>query len=212
MTLPKAILICSLFTTYLTKADVTSGWCGNSIEEWNPWYVSVGSGLTYSQTSACVQWGRRNRNINNLGERDWIAAYSLRNGQRLADILLPATLRVRVHDWEAIAVNRENGTSYIYLADIGDKKFKLRSSRTIYKFKEPRVSNSWQGHNIVIHSRDIKRIHIKFADHVHDCEAMVVDPQNGDFLCSAIRENRNFIATSFQISFWKAQNKYIYFQ
>ena len=32
------------------------------------------------------------------------------------------------------------------------------------------------------------------------------------FLCSAIRENRNFIATSFQISFWKAQNKYIYFQ
>ena len=69
----------------------------------------------------------------NLAGGNWISATLGHNGQKLANLKLFGTLGVR--NWEAIAVNREKGTSYIYLADIGDKKFKLQSSQTIYKFK-----------------------------------------------------------------------------
>ena len=174
MTLPKAILIFSLLTTCLTKADVIDGRCPNSIGEWIDWYISeLNRQVANGYMSTEFDWGPRTVR----GKSNWISAYS-ENGRRLADILLPASLRARVHDWEAIAVNRENGTNFIYLADIGDKK----SSQTIYKFKEPRVSHSWRGHNIPIRTRDIERIRVKSSVHVRDCKAMVVDPLNGDIL------------------------------
>merc|ERR1712183_988642 len=46
--------------------------------------------------------------------------------------------------------------------------------------KEPRVSRRWRGHDIEIRSRDIERIRVKYPG--HDCDAMVVDPSNGDIL------------------------------
>ena len=58
----------------------------------------------------------------------------------------------------------------------------LRSSLTIYKFKEPEVSHDWNGHDIMIGSQEIEHIHVKYPDHAYDCEAMAVDPFNGDIL------------------------------
>merc|ERR1719222_486678 len=162
----KAILICSLLTTYFTKAMVSDVRCPDRVRDWNR-YISLAKGLTYSRRSAEVLWRPRH---------NWISATLGHRGQRLADVKPFVTPRVQV--WEAIAINKENGTSYIYLADIGDKRFKLRSS--IYKFKEPRVSRRWRGHDIEIQSRDIERIHVKYPG--HDCDAMVVDPSNGDIL------------------------------
>jgi len=173
MTSPKAILICSLLTTYFTKAVAIDRWCPDGVGEWNNRYINAANGLAHSRRSAEVLWRPRH---NVRGKRHWISATLGHGGRRLADVKLFGTLRVR--DWEAIAINKENGTSYIYLADIGDKRFKLRSS--IYKFKEPRVSHRWRGRNIVIPSRDIERIRVKYPG--NDCEAMVVDPSNGDIL------------------------------
>jgi len=173
MASPKAILICSLLTTYITKAVAIDRWCPDGAGEWNDRYINAANGLAHSRRSAEVLWRPRN---NVRGKRNWISATLGHGGRRLADVKLYGTLKVR--DWEAIAINKENGTSYIYLADIGDKRFKLRSS--IYKFKEPRVSRKWRGHNIDIRSRDIERIRVKYPGHV--CEAMVVDPSNGDIL------------------------------
>ena len=173
MTLSKAILIYSLLTTYLTKAVLLDGLCPVGLQEWKDQYVNVASGLAHSRRSAEVLWEPRH---NVRSRRNWISATLGHGGRRLADVKLVGTKRVR--DWEAIAINKENGTSYIYLADIGDKRFKLRSS--IYKFKEPRVSHRWRGRNIVIPSRDIERIRVKYPG--HKCKAMVVDPSNADIL------------------------------
>jgi hypothetical protein len=167
---PKAILICSLLTTYFTKAVVINGWCPDGVEEWNDWYIN---GLAHSRRSEEVLWRPRH---DVRGRRNLISATLGQGGRRLADVKLFGTLRVR--DWEAIAINKENGTSFIYLADIGDERFKLRSS--IYKFKEPRVSRRWRGQNIEIQSWDIARIRVKYPG--HDCEAMTIDPSNGDIL------------------------------
>ena len=178
MTLPKAILICSLLTSFLTKSlsvHVMVGGCPAELGEWNDWYNSVAYGLVNSRRSTEVQWGPRT-----FRGKNWISA-SLENGRRLADLRLPETL-IRVRDLEAIALSRENGTSFIYLADIGYKWFEDSPSQIIYKFKEPRVSHSWQGHNIPIRYRDIERIFMKFPDPLQDFEAMAVDPLNGDIL------------------------------
>ena len=60
--------------------------------------------------------------------------------------------------------------------------FLARSSLTIYKFEEPEVSQNWNGQDIVIGSQDIEHIHIRYPDYHRDCEAMAVDPLNGDIL------------------------------
>ena len=45
------------------------------------------------------------------------------------------------------------------------------------------MSHDWNGHDIVISSHDIEHIHIKYPNNAHyDCEAMAVDPYNGDIL------------------------------
>merc|ERR1712038_697765 len=69
-----------------------------------------------------------------------------------------------VRDWEDIAVNIENGISYIYLGDIGDNKNlgpPTRDSLTIYKFKEPSVSPDWSEHDIVVNAEEIEHIHVR---------------------------------------------------
>ena len=42
------------------------------------------------------------------------------------------------------------------------------------------MSHRWRGRNIVIRSRDIERIRVKYPG--HNCEAMAIDPSNGDIL------------------------------
>merc|ERR1719500_2011471 len=173
MASPKAILICSLLTTYITKAVAINRWCPDGAGEWNDRYINAANGLAHSRRSAEVLW-RPRQNVR-VG-KNRITATSGHSGRKLADVKLMGILRVR--DWEAIAINKENGTSYIYLADIEDERDNLRSS--IYKFKEPRVSRRWRGHDIEIRSRDVERIRVRSPG--HDCDAMVVDPSNGDIL------------------------------
>merc|ERR1712130_322605 len=182
--LTKAILISSL-ATLLTDAAVIKGpfsrgvthqQCSVGEGEWkaniNDGYITEASGLAYSRRSDEVLWVH-----NDSGGSTWINAIS-EHGRRLADVELQGTT---CRDWEDIAVNKEDGHSYIYLADIGDNSYS-RSSLTIYKFKEPEVSHDWNGHDIVISSHQIEHIHVKYPDHAYDCEAMAVDPFNGDIL------------------------------
>ena len=85
----------------------------------------------------------------------------------------------RCRDWEDIAINRENGKSYIYLGDFGDNAHR-RSSLTIYKFEEPEVN---KGRDVHISANKIKHIHVKYPNNKrYDCEAMAVDPYNNDIL------------------------------
>ena len=141
-------------------------------------------------------WWAPQNNVNVRSRRISIYAFFVMGQyaiRKLADVKLFGTRRVRdckyatmqsLQDCEAkLTVNKENGTSFIYLADVGgnfvsDKRF------SIYKFKEPRVSPTWNGRNIVI--QDFKRICVKFPRHdwpqLATTATMVVDPLNGDIL------------------------------
>ena len=96
------------------------------------------------------------------------------------------TVRAFFEDWqrhvrEDIAINIENGQSYIYLGDIGGNVYRnLRNSLKIYKFEEPEMR---QGRDIEMHSNQIRQISVKYPNNErYDCEAMAVDPQNNDIL------------------------------
>merc|ERR1719184_63364 len=195
MTLPRAILSCSLLAIYLTKAArIDSGHAGAPVvwpKYWGaPWCptnsldISLAhrpSGLqAFSSRSEKVLW-RLSDYVNYRNKR--ISAVLGRNGRTLANVELRGTKRSSqspprfVRNWQAMAINKENGTSYIYFAHLGDKK------ATIYKFKEPRVSLRWHGRNKSIRSRDIERIRLNHVpNHVHDFKAMAIDPLNGDIL------------------------------
>ena len=197
MTLPKAILSCSLLAIYLTKAAcMESGYQDAQViwgAPWCPWnsqHINLPhapSGLeAFSRRSQKVLW--RLKNNGNCSNKRISAIlqdrYGRRNGQTLSNVELRGTKRASqspylclwVRFWQAIAINKENGTSYIYSADFANKNF------TIYKFKEPRVSLSWYGRSKSIRSRDIENISIEHPNHIHNCKAMVVDPLNGDIL------------------------------
>ena len=68
----------------------------------------------------------------------------------------------RCRDWEDIAINKENGKSYIYLGDFGDNSHR-RSSVTIYKFEEPEVH---KGRDVHISANKIKHIHVKYPNNI----------------------------------------------
>merc|ERR1739838_568110 len=114
------------------------------------------SGLAYSRQAYNVLW------VHNDSDGSPIINAISQDGRRLADVELKVTT---VRDWADIAVNVENGISYIYLADIGDNKNlgpPTRDSLTIYKFKEPLVDPNWNGQDIVINAEEIEHIHIRY--------------------------------------------------
>ncbi len=81
----------------------------------------------------------------------------------------PATNR----DWEDIAVGNGpvKGTSYIYLADIGDNK-RLHKEYFIYRFPEPAAAVD------TVFIAD--KLSFKYPDGSHDAEAILVDPKTSD--------------------------------
>ena len=77
MTSPKAILVCSLLTTYFTKAVAIDGWCPDGAGEWNDRYINAANGLAHSRRSAEVLW-RPQQNVR-VG-KNWITATSGHRG------------------------------------------------------------------------------------------------------------------------------------
>jgi len=138
----------------------------------NDGHITEASGLAYSRRSEQVLW------INNdSGGVNRIYAVS-EHGRKLAEVWLEGTT---VRDWEDVAVNVEDGVSYLYLADTGDNGYS-RSSLTIYKFAEPAISHD-SGQVLTIGADSIEHIHVFYPDNKrYDCEAMAIDPQNHDIL------------------------------
>ena len=93
-----------------------------------------------------------------------------------ADILIVNTIN---RDWEDIEVGPGpvTGTSYIYLADIGDNDFKHTSS-TIYRFPEPDMRLDTG----VVYAciAGVQSIAFSYADGKHDAESLLLDPTTKD--------------------------------
>merc|ERR1711962_194015 len=205
--LTKAVFICSLAavqSTFVNWTDAAmdgpfsrdAGYCSIGAPVYmgtiSDRYLSEISGLAYSRQAYNVLW------VHNDSDGAPIINAISQDGRRLADVDLRGTT---VRDWEDIAVNIENGISYIYLGDIGDNKNlgpPTRDSLTIYKFKEPSVSPDWSEHDIVINAEEIEHIHVRYPAEIFDAEAMAVDPLNGDILIFT-KDHNNAVCNVFKV-------------
>merc|ERR1712130_622891 len=113
MTFPKAVLICSLLTKYLTEAVLLDSWCPAGPQQWNDQYVNVGSGLAHSRRSEEILWEPR-RNVRS--RRNWISATLGRGGRRLKGRMKLGALDVDAHESIADQLNIQNLPTILYFA------------------------------------------------------------------------------------------------
>ena len=87
-------------------------------------------------------------------------------------------------DWEDIAVGPgPNGSSYIYVAEIGDNEAKY-DQIYLYRFLEPELLQA-------IPSAAIDRVSLQFPGGPKDAESFLVDPISGELYLVSKREAKN---------------------
>ena len=87
-------------------------------------------------------------------------------------------------DWEDIAIGPgPNGSSYIYVAEIGDNEAKYNQIY-LYRFAEPEQLQA-------IPSAAIDRISLQFPSGPKDAEAFLIDPISGELYLVSKREAKN---------------------
>ena len=87
-------------------------------------------------------------------------------------------------DWEDIAVGPgPNGSSYIYVAEIGDNEAKY-DQIYLYRFLEPELLQA-------IPSAAIDRVSLQFPGGPKDAESFLVDPISGELYLVSKRETKN---------------------
>ena len=136
MASPKAILVYSLLTTYLT---IINGW--RPVGEWNHLYASV------HRRSAEVMWKLRHI-VNVRGRRIWISAFFLgKYGQYEIWLMLNCSkLEESMISIMQPSFYKQQG-----------KRHQLHLSGP-HKFREPRVFHSWNERNIVVLHRTWKMV------------------------------------------------------
>lgn len=90
---------------------------------------------------------------------------------------------IEARDWEDIAINVEDGISYIYVAEIGDNLGQYED-KYIYRFPEPTLENNES--SIVI--SDIDTIQFAYPIKPRDAEILIVDPLTKDIVIISKRE------------------------
>ena len=89
----------------------------------------------------------------------------------------------RARDWEDIAVGpgASEGTSYLYIGDIGDNS-RTREEIIVYRVVEPTITSADIGSSRTnpLHTEASEAFHLKYSDGKHNAEALMVHPQTGD--------------------------------
>jgi len=102
-----------------------------------------------------------------------------------------ATFRIRNtgnRDWEDMAIGPgpEEGTSYLYVADIGDNRAQY-DIKTVYRFKEPVPGDVDQ--NVAVQWIDGEdAIRFRYPDGMKDAETLMIDPFTKDLYIVTKRE------------------------
>ncbi|XP_023342729.1 uncharacterized protein LOC111712376 [Eurytemora carolleeae] len=127
------------------------------------------SGLGVSLINLGVLW-----TINDHGGKPEVYAVS-----ETGELVLTLELEDQVNvDWEDIAVAVFDNKSYIYVSDTGNNDFN-RTSISVLRFAEPLVEMN-NKKKILINKDDIDVYRAAYPGFSHDCEALAVDPSNGD--------------------------------
>jgi hypothetical protein len=137
--------------------------------------VEEASGLVASETNPGYFW-----TFNDGGNPAEIFLINTK-----AEIVMSCKLAMIINrDWEAIAIGAgpEEGSSYLYVGDIGDNQAKF-PFKIVYRFVEPKLSEP----DITITEFD--SIVFQLSDGVRDTEAMVLDPISKDLFIFSKRED-----------------------
>ncbi|MCB9600924.1 MAG: hypothetical protein H6720_11305 [Sandaracinus sp.] len=128
------------------------------------------SGVAASRRNPGVLWVH-----NDSGDRPRVSAITPA-GARAAVFELEGAEAV---DWEDVAVGPGpvDGTSYLYLADVGDNLM-LRPTVQVYRVPEPEVDASTTVARTTLSG--VERLELDYPDGAHNCETAFVDPRNGD--------------------------------
>lgn len=142
------------------------------------------SGIVASQSTPGAFWV-----INDSGNGSIIYAVD-ETGAELATIEIEGVLGF---DWEDIAIGPgpEEGTSYLYVGDIGDN-LRLRSTISLLRFPEPDLSDP------PATISDVDTLRLTFPTDAEDSEAMWVDPITGDIFVVTKRQKEDGKAIVFR--------------
>jgi hypothetical protein len=141
-----------------------------------PPLLSTLSGLVASRTQLGVLYANADRS----GARFYALTKA---GKTLADITLTG---LTATDWEDVALGPGPAAgSYLYFGDVGDNAARPgagagRSEIQVIRLKEPTVSLTQASMQQSV--ADWQRLRFTYPDRPHDCETLMVDPGNGDFL------------------------------
>lgn len=133
--------------------------------------IEEASGLAMSGLQEGILWTITDHSGPNI-------VYAVReDGIRIADVTLEGAVN---SDWEDIAVDVEDGVSFIYVSDTGNNDHD-KPLLSVYKFPEPQLSLE-PGQEVTIPAGDLQVIELSYPDFSYDCETLAVDPETKDLL------------------------------
>ena len=114
---------------------------------------------------------------NDSGDLSRIYAIGL-DGSHLGVLRLSGVLAI---DWEDICIGPgpEDGSDYLYVADIGDN-FSNKNKKRIHRVKEPIINSDSLSIPFNIKIRDFETIVFKYPDGNWNAEALMIDPLSKD--------------------------------
>ncbi len=170
-----SLLCCSEVSTrhkLVQGQDKTDHWTAKIVGEIKSQEITESSGLANSPCQPEILWTH-----NDSGGGPFIFAVN-KKGEHLATLHV---LNAENRDWEDLAIREEApGECYIYIGDIGNNQ-KTNQIFTIYKVKEPRVSETIMSKSRRrVSTNAVQSIKFKYPNSSKDAEALVVHPQSGD--------------------------------
>ena len=135
--------------------------------------IEESSGIAPSHCSENVFWTH-----NDSGDEAFIYAFNGK-GKKLGTWKVSGATNI---DWEDIATRKEkSGECFLYIGEIGNNK-RTRSEFTIYRVKEPKVSdeNKSSSKKNPIETESAEAIKFSYPETRHDAETLMIHPETGD--------------------------------
>lgn len=135
--------------------------------------ITESSGIAVSRCNENVLWTH-----NDSGDKAYIFALN-QKGEKLGTWKVSGAENF---DWEDIATRKEkSGECFLYIADIGNNK-RTRGEMTIYRVKEPKVSdeNKSSSKKNPLTTETAEAIKFDYPEMRHDAETLMIHPETGD--------------------------------
>jgi hypothetical protein len=149
--------------------------------------ITESSGIVASRCNKDVFWTH-----NDSGDGAFIYAVNAR-GENLGTWKVSGA---KNSDWEDIATfKNEMGECFLYIGDIGNNE-RSKSELTVYRVKEPKVSNADKNSSRKNSqsTESAEAIKFDYPDMRHDAEALLVHPQTGDiYVLSKSMSSASFV-------------------